>query len=244
MRREWEWLQRGAALALAAGLALAGCERLAGTEVGNPELTVSARFALLDTSATSDVAAMNMKVMGMGWSMADKPADSGVCWNAPQGKMVDFAADKQAPLDPVKVPAGAWSKAEMILYSPPYPAAAPDTGDYAAWDNPRYARFTRVEGGDTLRALFDLTQALHVKLMFNQARLERWHVGDSMLVKILFDVGRWSQGVKPAGGWTERRDGKHARYVLFSAEENTAGWEALKARLPDAFSSDTAKFDK
>lgn len=219
-------------------LALSACDRLAGTEVGNPEVTVAARFTVVGTGDSVASASLNLTVMGMGYSM---PGDSGSCWNKPEGTMVEFSPQGSRGLKDTKVKDEVWTKAEMIFHAPAGSAALPDTGDIRAWANPRYARFSLVEGGDTLPALFDMPQGMELKLMFAKERIDSWRAGDTLWVPIAFDAGEWAGGLPGRGSWKTREDGKHARYVVFSASENPAAWAELKARLPGAFYADTVQ---
>ena len=223
------------ALALAA---ISGCNRVAGTEVGNPEITVAARFAVYNELPGLVIPWMNLKVMWMGYSMA---GDSGACWNDPYGNMVDFGADAAMPIAPAKVHDGNWSKAELMLQAPVTDTLPAIIADYALWANPRYTKLVRVDGTDTLRVLFDMPQDMRLKLMFGKDRVAKWRSGDTIMVKVMFDASKWAAAVDARGSFTSRQDGKHARYVLFSADENAAAWTALKQRLPSAFAADTAE---
>jgi hypothetical protein len=221
-----------------AALAIAGCNRVAGTEVGNPEIAVSARFVLVDTSANVEVPEMSLKVMGMAYGMA---GDSGACWTEPDGHMVDFASPAtQSALPMAKAKDAEWTDAEVLLQSPAAAAILPDTAAFLTWYNPRYAKLLLIEGPDTLRALFDMPQGMHLTLGYGKDKVSKWRAGDTMHVKVMFDVGKWAAGIGPKGGWTLRQDGKHVRYALFSEGENAAAWTALKARLPESFLADSA----
>ncbi len=225
-------------LLLAALLCGAGCDRLAGTEVGNPEITVSARFALRDSDATVSIPQMNLKVMGMYWTqVADS---SGSCWTQPDGHLVDFAADAQVPLPIVTVRNGDWSQAEMLLQSPAGDSTMPDSSDFATWSNPRYTKIVKVMGSDTLRFLFEMSKSMHLKLMFEKPTIAAWRKDRKVTVQVIFDVGKWTAGLGSDPSFKFRADGKHARYVLLSPAENTAAYEALKAMLPKAFMADAA----
>jgi hypothetical protein len=225
---------------LLSALLLAGaCDRLAGTEVGNPEITVSARFALQDSDATASIPSMNLKVVGMDWSVG---ADSGGCWNEPNGHMVDFAAYAQSPLPVVKVRDGEWSQAEMMLQSPTgdaLPAAIPS---FATWSNPRHAKIVKLMGADTLRFLFEMPADMRIRLMFDKATIAAWRKDTAITVEVRFDVGRWASGLGADRAFTFRTDGKRVRYVLLSPRENALAYEAMKALLPKAFMADSANY--
>lgn len=231
-------LTRVIAAGILAALALAACDLVAGTEVGNPEITVSARFVLVDSSANVEVPEMHLKVMGMAYGM---PGDSGACWTEPDGHMVDFASPAtQSALPMAKAKDAAWTAAEVLLQSPAAAAILPDTEAFMTWYNPRYVKLLLIEGSDTLHALFDMPQGMRLTLGYGKDKVARWRAGDTIHVKVMFDVGKWASGIGPKGGWTLRLDGKHVRYALFSEGENALAWTALKARLPESFLADSA----
>ncbi len=227
-----------ASLPLFASLALlTACDRLAGTEVGNPEVTVAARFAIHDTDSTATVPEMNLKVMGMGWTTAGQ---YGACWNEPDGRMVDFVADAQAPLPEVTVKDGEWSQAEMTLQAASVALTLPDSAGFAEWSNPRYIKLVKTMGKDTVRALFRLSGGTQIKLGFTQATVKKWRSDKRITVSVLFDAGKWAVGLGSDPSFTYRLDGKHARYVVLAPDENAAAYEALKALLPQSFLADAA----
>lgn len=225
------------AACVGAALALAGCDRVAGTEVGNPEITIAARFVLVDSSAGVEVPEMNLKVMGMAYGMG---ADSGACWTDPDGHMVDLAAPKAgSPLPMVKAKDAEWTDAELLLESPAAAENLPDTVAFPDWRNYRYAKLLLIEGTDTLPAAFDMPQGMKLTLGYGKDRVAKWREGDTMMVKVMFDVAKWTAGLGPKGH-TLRKDGKGARYALFSGNENSEAWDELVARLPKSFMADTA----
>ena len=215
----------------------AGCDRLAGTEVGNPELTVTARFALRDSDATASVPEMKLKLMGMGWKHG---SDSDSCWTNPEGKMVDFTRDDASQLAAVKVPGGTWSNAYMWFQAGIGDSIAPAIASYGSWSNPRYAKIITVMGGDTLRFLFEMPKDLRLKLLFGKSTIDSWHKGDSMTVDVYLDVGKWSAGLGSDPAFRLRTDGEHLRYVLLSPVENAAAYQTMRILLPHAFMADSS----
>jgi hypothetical protein len=209
-------------------LILSACDRLAGTEVGNPEITVAARFAIHDTDASASIAGMSLKVMGMG------------CWNEPDGHMVDFAADAAAPLPPVSVKAGAWSRAEMTLQAPGEALTLPDSQGFAEWSNPRYIKLVKTVGPDTLRALFRLSSGMRIRLGFTPASIQKWRKDGGLMVTILFDAGNWAAGLGADPSFVYRLDGKRSRYLLLAPDENSGAYQILNALLPQSFMADSA----
>lgn len=221
---------------LLAALLAIGCEQ--GTEVGNPEIKLAARFSLDDSDATASIPEMNLKVMRMGWSSGGYFED---CWNETNGHLVDFAADS-SPLPIITLRGGDWKQAEMLLQAPPGDSGFPDTSAFEDWSNPRYAKLIKVMGSDTLRFLFEMPADLRIKLMFSETTIQSWR-GDrsSMLVHVRFDVGQWAAGLGSEPAFRFREDGKHARYVLLSPVENAKVYGAMKAGLPLAFIADSAQ---
>jgi hypothetical protein len=220
-----------ALLALLSG----SCDRLAGTEVGNPEITLNARFSIRDTDTTADVPALNLKVMGMSWAMSYRAAS---CWNDTNGRMVDFAANAM-PLDEVKVRDGEWSSAEMVLRAAPGDTSLPVASGFAAWSHPRYAKLVKIMGADTLRALFRMPENLQLRLIYGKASIKSWRQGAGMIVDVKFDAGKWAAGLGSNPAYRFRTDGNRARYLVLSPTENAAAYEAMKTLLPKAFMADS-----
>jgi hypothetical protein len=223
-------------LLLPALLLAVACDRLAGTEVGNPEITVAARFGIRGTGSTMAIPEMNLKVMGMGWTMA---GDSGACWNEPEGHMVDFAAEGAEPLPAVKVKNGDWSQAEMMLQAPGGNGTLPDSVAFSGWSNPRYIKLVKVMGADTVRALFELPADLKLKLGFGKATIADWRDDHHMTVDVIFDADKWAAGLAIGSVAVYRKDGAGARYAVLSPEENPDAYAALEALLPMSFMCDT-----
>ncbi|HKP95004.1 MAG TPA: hypothetical protein VJ385_04530 [Fibrobacteria bacterium] len=238
MARPRKWLL------LSALLTVCACgDRLAGTEVGNPEFTVAARFGIVDTDASASIPEMNLKVMGLGWTVGK---DSAACWNEPEGHMVDFAADAPAPLPAVTVRKADWSRAEMLLQAPsedqapPGNATLPDSVPFSDWSDPRYIKLVKITSADTVRALFRMPPDLRIRLGFGKAAIGAWRKDADITVTVMFDAGKWAAGLGAQAGFAFREDGKHARYVLLSPEENVPVYAAMKASLPGCFMADAA----
>jgi hypothetical protein len=218
-------------LALSAG----ACNRQAGTEVGNPEIAFNARFGIRDTDPTADVSALNLKVMGMGWTTL-KGSDT--CWDEAGGYMVNFAANGM-PLNEVMVRNFEWEDADLMLHADPGFDALPVASGFAIWYNPRYAKIVKVMGADTVRALFQLPEDLRLRLRFGKATVKTWRQGEGVLADIKFDVGAWAAGLGTTPDFAFRTDGNDARYIVLSPTENAAAYETMKALLPAAFIADS-----
>lgn len=235
MRRAWAWW-------LGAALAIAGCgDRHAGTETGNPEIIVTARFVIYEygKSRTTD---LHFLIMGMGYAI-DRPSgapDSGKCWNRPGGTPANFAALGSLPLpDTVIEDLGPWQQAEIILRAPDGPAGIPDSVDIGTWTNPRYAKFDLFSPEGTRKALFEMPQGAEYRLRFGSASVEDWRFRDSVWIPFFFNAGKWTDTLASLPAPVPRLDGRNAPYLLFSPDENAAGWQALRARLPESFYADT-----
>jgi hypothetical protein len=226
-----------AAGAMLAGMLLGGCERLAGTEVGNPEITVAARFAIRDTSASSSIQEMDLKVMGMGWQA---PEHHGDIWAEPDGFMIDFASATKAALPSVIMQDGDFSGAELLLQAAEGQPTLPDSVGFEEWSDPRYIKLAKVMGQDTVRALFQLEAGMRITLGFAPATIRKWREDGKLMVSVLFDADKWLAGMGSNPDFAYREDGKHARYVRLSPDENTDTYAALKTLLPASFMADTA----
>jgi hypothetical protein len=225
------------ALAMAAGLLLGACERLAGTEVGNPEITVAARFAIRDSNPASAIPEMALKVMGMGWQAPDH---SGDIWAEPEGHMVDFASAPGGALPEVIMRDGEFTGAELALQAADGEPTLPDSAGFSEWSDPRYIKVVKVMGQDTVRALFRLEAGMRITLGFSPATIRKWREGGRMMVSVLFDADKWVAGMGTDPAFSYREDGKHARYAVLAPGENAGIYAALKALLPASFMADTA----
>lgn len=227
------------AVMLAAALAMAGC---AGTETGNPEITVSASIGVFDYTATKTLT-MNFRVMGMDYSI-DPPVgapDSGKCWTRPGGILVDFAAQDTFALPDTSIQdLGSWPHAEIILRTPDGPAGIPDTADIIAWSNPRYARFMQnLPGGGRRLVLFEMPQGIEFLLRFDSESTESWRFMERIWVPFNFNTSHWTDSLASIRGLRTHMDGKGERYMLLSPTENTAAWNSLFARMPECFYADS-----
>ena len=232
MRRFRTWLPA----AFLASILSVGCDR--GTEVGNPEITIAARFSLDETDVSASIPEMHLTVMGMDWN---KGAYSGACWNEPNGHTVDLA-DSSSQLPMVTVRNGDWDWAEMQLQSTPREPGFPDTSAFADWSNPRYAKLIKVTGTDTLRFLFEMPEDLRINLKFDKSTIQSWRKDQAITVQIHFDVGRWAAQLGSNTGYRFRQDGKRARYVLLSPIENAAVYGTMRTWLPLAFPANEPQY--
>lgn len=235
-------MRKHCSLWLGVFLALAGCDdRRAGTEVGNPEITVSAKLAVTSYGGFK-AWRMYFKVMGMSYSIARPGAapDSGKCWTRPGGTLANFATGDSVQLpDTLIRDEGTWPHAEIVLRTPDGAAGIPDTGDIFTWSNPRYARFDLELMGQFRPALFEMPQGIEYRLLFDSISVDSWRVDKEIWVPFNINADLWTDTLVYFPTYKTRVDGKGNGYVLFSPTENAAAWNALKASLPGSFYSDS-----
>jgi hypothetical protein len=224
-------------------LAFSGCgdNRRAGTEVGNPEITVSARF-FVSSYGYSHVWALYFNVMGMGYSVAlpGNVTDSGKCWGRPLGTLVNFADAEGAQLpDTMVQDAGIWPHAEIVLRTPDGPTGTPDSGDIDTWSNPRYAKFFAYLMGRPFTVLFEMPPAVEYRLLFDSTSIGSWWVDKEIWVPFNLSSDSWTDTLTAFPAFRTRLDGKGQEYVLISPTENARAWNALKATLPRSFYADS-----
>jgi hypothetical protein len=240
MRRTWLWA--------AAALALAACGdgRRAGTEVGNPELTVTvtAQVGVLDAYDSVVFSALHVRMMGMEYVLSGNGrADTGRCWKRPGGILLNLAAPDSMFLADTAVEDGSWLRTEVVLRAPEDSALLPGSADIRTWDNPRYIKFQYISPSrsDTVPALFEWPRGTEIRLLYGPETIEAWRVETTLWIPFLFWGYAWADaldGTAPAT-WTQRRDGRGAPYLVFSPGENAATWKALKDRLPECFLADS-----
>jgi hypothetical protein len=226
----------------------AGCfsDRVAGTEVGNPELTVSARFGVENTGDSMTVTGMNLKCMGMTYHSENDSDSTGTLWGIPEGYMVsmmDMYSDSAA-LRTVTIRSGAWNRAEMVMKMPvgdsTLPGAVNSGGaPFSAFSNPRYVKFSKRIKGVDHRFLFDLAGDASIKLMYGKAHIGTWIHKDSLAVEIMFDAGKWAAGLALDASAQIRKDQAGTDYLLLSSSENAKIYNPLKALLPNSFMADS-----
>ena len=227
---------------LAVLLALAGCDdRRAGTETGNPEITVTADIGVSDYVSTKTMA-LNFRVMGMGYSIAGPggASDSGVCWGRPGGALVDFAVPDPFALPDTSIEdAGSWPQAEILLRTPDAPAGIPNMADIGTWSSPGYAKFSLSLMGRTQVVLFEMPQGVEFRLLFDSLSTEFWRIDGKISVPFNFNMSHWTDTLSSFRGMRARLDGRGVPYLLFSPAENAAAWHALNVRMRDCFYADT-----
>ncbi|MEO7424341.1 MAG: hypothetical protein ABI036_04090 [Fibrobacteria bacterium] len=222
-------------------IAFTGCDsRRAGTETGNPEITVAADIVTFDY-VNNKTLTLNFRVMGMSYSIA-RPVgapDSGKCWTRPGGILVDFAAPDSLALPDTSIEdKGDWTHAELIIRTPDGQAGIPDSANIGTWSNPRYARFTLDSQNEKQLVFFEMPQEAEYRLLFDLESLQGWRSGEKIRVPFNFNSSYWTEALTSYRG-TTRKDRLGARYMLLSPTENSEAWIALKERLPECFYADS-----
>lgn len=221
---------------------LSGCtsEKLSGTEVGNPEVTVSARFGFVGDDSLALISSMEMMVMKMEYRMPDD--SMGSFWNYPAGMEVDLAAPASAAnLPSVKVAGGGWASAELMLSASHGDSALPDTIPFSTFSNPKFIKLVKKMDGDSIRFLFEIPEGMHMKLHFDSDRLIGWKTGNKLSIEILFDCAKWTSAIS-AQSFQVRMDGEEKPYVLVSPGENVELHAILNSLFPECFLADGAEF--
>ncbi len=221
-------------------LCFASCEsnRIAGTEVGNPELTVSARFIIIGNNDSLTLTDMQFKCMGMAYH-SNSTADS-MLWNMPAGNMVNLAESSLSEnLKPITIKSDSWNKAEMFLNTPLGNSSLPDTTDFKNWTNPRYAKIIKLHQSEEQHYLFEMPQGMRIKLMFDKPTISSWIKKDTMAITIPFDAVKWFSVLMQEPALQSRKDGLGMDYHILSSTENTKTYNQLKSMLPQCFKSDS-----
>lgn len=214
--------------------------RLAGTEVGNPEITVSARFTIQGTGDSVTVMGMNIKCMGMTYHTATH-SDSTI-WDAPSGTMVDMAdSTASGSMKAVTIRTGTWNKAELVLKNALGDASLPDSVGFNALVNPRYAKLVKHFEGEDHHFLFEMPREMGLKLMFEKSRIASWLYKDSLSIVIPFDAGKWVSALDQNTLLEIRKDGLGAPYRVLSPTENAEAYNLLKSMLPKCFMADSTE---
>lgn len=220
---------------------LFGCisERLSGTEVGNPEVTVSARFGFIEDERLARISNMEMMVIKMNYQL---PADSmHSIWEYPAGMEVNLASPASAAnLPTVKVPQAGWTKAELMLAASKGDFTLPDSISFSTFANPRFIKLVKNMNGDSVRFLFELPPDLHMKLRFDADRLLRWRNGNRISIEIVFDCARWTSVISNQS-YLIRKDGEGMPYILLSLGENSEVHGKLNSLFPECFIADAAE---
>jgi hypothetical protein len=228
---------------LGAILAISGCgdDRRAGTEVGNPEIKVSARFMVASYSG-AQVSELYFKVMGMGYAIVrpGHASDSGKCWGRPGGTLANFATEDNGPLpDTLIEDFGIWPRAEIVLRTPDGPTGTPDSADIHTWSNPRYAKMLASMAGQYRNVLFEMPQAVEYRLLYDSISVGSWWVDKEIWVPFIVNSDSWTDTLASFRTVKTRLDGVGNVYVLISPTENAGAWNALKATLPNSFYADS-----
>ncbi len=219
-----------------------GCifEQLAGTEVGNPELTVSARFRVTGNNDSMAISELSVNCMGMEYYTMSNAKT--MLWTTPNGHLVDVASPNDSiDLPPMKTSMDTWTQVDVMLKFPLGDSSLPDKISYHAFNNPRYAKLRKKMGPDSVPFLFELPGNPGLKLIFAKARIDAWHRKDSINMEIEFDAAKWIEQIPLDLPNQARRDGLGAKYIVLGPSENAVAYNRLKAMLPLCFRADSTE---
>jgi|GEM_PF-2902526 len=241
MARKGSFAGRAAGLGLAAFLCifLSGCldDRQAGTEVGNPEITVLARVKLLDGDDSLHMDDFNLKVMEAHYATVD--GDTGMIWRFDTGMMVDMAESRSAQNLPMqKLEDRPWSRCDLTLALPDGPDTLADSLNYSeVGDHVNWVRWREDKADKVDRFSLYLPKDYRFHLTFGQETMKPWHQGDTLFVTIGFNIRAFSQALSPdARTLRTGRDG--IEYCVLSPTENQTAYQVLVNSMPACFKAD------
>jgi hypothetical protein len=236
-RREWPWFL----LFLLAGTFLWGCveDRRAGTEVGNPEVTVAARFRLLQPGDSAQMDGLSIKVMEV--QFKTNSGDSGLFWNQDSGTMVNMAQPASASgLPRVRLSTEPWKTCNLTLALPAGSDSLPTTALYQDENRHNWARWRIRNKTGFSHYLFYLPPELKLRLSYEQETMQAWHSQDTLFVTVTFDVTAFSNAL-PAGNWLMRKGVDGMDYYVVSPSENAEAYVKMLADFPQCFRADSWK---
>ncbi len=214
-----------------------GCERTAGTEVGNPEkITVTAAFSVDQPWENPYVRNFSLQVMCVRYTTRSNR--EGELWLVPGGLKVNWLDGEGSNL-PSETAEGGWTSAELLLAS----AVTEDTWDegrvFEDFAGPRYikAGFAKYS---LPNLLVELPSDMRYKLRFGGEVLKSWIKDDSLRMEVVFDCGKWLSGLDFSQA-TLRKDAAGKEFIMLSAAENAGLHAALMERFPSAFNADSVK---
>jgi hypothetical protein len=217
---------------------LLGCmdDRVAGTEVGNPEIIV-ARIVLMDQGDSVQAEDLNLKMMGAHFITAK--GDSGHLWDGDSGTMFDLFDPGIVAAFPTKtMEKTPWSNCELELALPKGQGNMADTMTSTGFFGSNWARW-KIDGiVDTCRYFFYLPDDFRIRLTYGQDAMMPWHSNDTLFITLNFNVGALAKSL-PAGDWKTRLDDQGEKYVVLSPMENASAHAAILAELPYCFKADS-----
>ncbi len=213
---------------------LAGCERTAGTEVGNPnEVVVTAAFSVQQPWDEAYMRNFTLSVLCVRYTTQSNR--TGELWATPDGRIVDLLEGGASTL-PAQKAEGGWTFAELSLAAPGEGPAWSDTLSFEDFTGSRYIKAGY--GKDSLPDfLIELPNDLQYKFTFDSQRLDGWLRNDSLHMTIAFDCGKWLKGVDFSAA-ARSKDGTGREFVMLSPRDNVELHTELLRKLPEGFDAD------
>jgi len=242
--RSRTWAARGEVLAwclLFCGFGLVGCtsDRQAGTEVGNPEVTVVARFGLTQDTTDVQFESLKMKVMGVDYVTSDNV--KGSIWVRDTGYLIDWVSGTghiSQSLPTLRMADDAWQKADIRLWSPGGTSKLDSNTRFADAKEPQWMKWTSQEGDSTVRCLFYLAANSRLRMSYSEKTMKSWHDGDTVKVTTLFNVSKWMQNCSFTG-LTRRKGTDSVWFYVISPDENSDTYNSLVNIFADCFQADS-----
>jgi hypothetical protein len=212
-------------------------ERTAGTEVGNPEITVVARIEMVNSNDTMRMDDFNLKMVSADFITLS--GDSGKLWNTDTGTMFDMADNGViSSLPSMKISSEPWKRCELNLALPTGDSAVTDSSDTSLASGHNWARW-HVNGKDRNKYyLFYLPNNYRLRLVFGPWSMRPWHSGDTVFVTMTFNTSDFTDAL-PTGEWIKHLENDTGDYYVLSPHENEPAHAALLAAFPKCFSADS-----
>jgi hypothetical protein len=210
-------------------------DRVAGTEVGNPEI-ILARVVLSDMGDSVEVDAMNLKMMGA--HFVTESGDSGRLWDADTGTLFNLFDPGIVPqISSMEMERQPWSACELSLALPKGQGSMEDTLFPSGFSGANWARWTIEGPTQKRRYFFYLPDDFRFRLVFGKEAMRPWHAADTLYVTLNFNVTALAQALPP-GDWITHWDEKGGEYMVLSPMENAAAHAAMLAEFPACFKAD------
>ena len=211
--------------------------RQAGTEVGNPEMVVVARFGIVQTWAMPSMINLPVRLQGVRYTAAD--GSEGMLWYRDSGWVVDMARPADSAAFPrQRLKEGDWLSADVILIPSPGDSLLPDTLSWGTFHDTHYVKWIQLLDGNPTGFLFALPPSMRLWVRFGKAGLAGWRSPGMMEVTVMFDCDRWLTWTPPADLYIRHaKDGMP--YAILEPDENTAAYERFKSEFPRSFRADS-----
>ncbi len=236
------WLSHGMACAkLAAFVALVaavfpGCERTAGTEVGNPtQVVVTASFRVDQPSQGLYMKNFALRVLCVQYTTHAN--ESGELWAVPGGSMVDLMDSGGASVLPPALAKGGWRSAELSIAASDDSSRWTDSMEFESFAGTHYVKAGTGDEGN-IKLLVEIPKDMSYKLHFYSERMQNWTTNDSLQMAIHFDCEKWFKDMDFSRA-TVRVDATGQSFHMISKDENSEMHAELMQRFPYSFNADS-----